>query len=66
MSDDARYQFLKDIYFGADFSWRDGEEIEHSMLLFKMPEGMRMSGDLDRSIDEEIARHAQGSAHEKW
>lgn len=48
--DAARYRWLKDRVFGADFSYGDGDE-SFCALVFKIPDDMQVSGDLDRTLD---------------
>ncbi|HEX8106687.1 MAG TPA: hypothetical protein VF516_03115 [Kofleriaceae bacterium] len=57
--DAKRYRFLKSIYFGADFSWQNGDDKPCPVLVFKMYDGMRISANLDRSIDDNIALYVR-------
>lgn len=48
--DAARYRWLRERVFGADFSYGDGDEAR-CVLVFDIPDDMQVSGDLDRTLD---------------
>lgn len=51
IADVRRYRLLKSMYFAADFAYKDADEKEHVVLLFKLPDDSRISADLDASLD---------------
>jgi hypothetical protein len=55
--DAARYQFLKERLHGADFAYGSPPEY---VLTFKMPDDMRISANLDISLDAAIGERERG------
>ena len=47
--DAARYRWLKERFFGADFDWNKSGSCA---IVFEWPEGSRISADLNKSIDD--------------
>lgn len=48
----ARYRWLRERYYGLDFGWQNADDEAMSVIVFKIPDGMRFSADLDRTIDD--------------
>jgi hypothetical protein len=46
-----RYRWLRGNLYGADFQYGPADEQKIAVLLFRLPEGMRVSANLDATID---------------
>lgn len=55
LRDCVRYQWLKERFMGFDSHW---SEPEIPILVFEMPEKMRVSANLDQTIDDQISRES--------
>lgn len=55
--DAERYRWLRERYIGFDFGWNADENGDNGkqVLFFEMDNGMRISADIDASIDAQIA-----------
>lgn len=54
--DARRYRWLKERLHGVDFNYMDADNRANSVIVFKIDDEVRMSGNLDLSIDAAIAQ----------
>ncbi len=56
IADARRYRWLKERLHGVDFNYMDADNRANSVIVFKIDDEVRMSGNLDLSIDAAIAQ----------
>ena len=56
IADARRYRWLKERLHGVDFNYMDADNRATSVIVFKIDDEVRMSGNLDLSIDAAIAQ----------